>query len=172
LVPLKPRPDLKEHVEFYPAWRTELRFFVEESRWPHVRPWVEALKRHRFPRLTWGLLGHTTDEREGVRFGCEDRDAERQICEALGIGFEAPKPSPSDEPKGKPGRRNLYPFDQLQKVGDHFLVTDKAKSSSLSTTCRYHESLYPDRLYRVCQVREGVLVVLVQHETAQYERVL
>ncbi len=84
-------------VEFYPTWRTKHRFFVDEVNWPKVLPYVEKLKKLVKPyHLGYSLLGHTTENREGTRFGSEDKRVELLVLRYFGT--EDPGPPVRTQP--------------------------------------------------------------------------
>lgn len=73
--------ELRSLVEFHPTWRTRQKFFVLEENWSRVRPYYDTFKLYVSQEVSFNMLGHTTRDVDGVRFGSDTPAVSAQLLE-------------------------------------------------------------------------------------------
>lgn len=180
-------------IEYHPEWRCHEKFWV-----PHgsdsLRKHLDIFSEMVAPVYRSGV-GHPREELGGYRFGSSDpkrypdrKNIDELLClyfskgpyaqkqesktSETSEGSKAPEPLSTSKSPGRKIPNSAiglkYPLDQLEEVGEYFLVTNRVVAQIAPHVSTYMKMANNGKVFRCLTVSEGTLVVLIENPGKEY----
>lgn len=157
-------PEFTDLIEYNTHWRGGQPFFMREEDYSkYIKSW-DYIKRY-YPNLRRSVGFHPTEPGvEGVLIGTEDSIKDAEIAEKLGL-TSAPiiqKAPLKGKAKGSDHYKSKYPWHNLQKIGDNFLVIN-SRLTTVSVAASMRSRTSGDQYkYKTHEREDGILVICVK----------
>ncbi len=164
---MTPTKAISDLIEYFPNWKSELKFFVDEENWPRVRPFFEYYRATFDKSIRFNLLGHTQEPRDGARFGSTDLSVDQKLFEWFGLESEpdtqptrVKAAQPTNHARGEDHHNSRYPWHLLKEVGDYFIVTG-SKAKRFPIQVAHRNKAYPSHHLTSRTLSDGSIIVFL-----------